>query len=201
LGEYIHIPSEKIMRIKLLATSVLIGAGIALAGCTTTTMNSSSASPSDKQGEIRSSVHASMDRLYSTVRGSRDLVAHSRAVLVFPDVLAAGLGIGGEYGEGELLINGAGAGFYRTVSASFGFQAGAQSKAIYFIFENQEALDKFRAAKGWAAGVDASVAFLKVGANGDIDSNSVRAPISVIVLTNAGLMYNVTIEGTKVTKI
>ncbi|KHJ61691.1 YSC84-related protein, partial [Burkholderia glumae] len=80
-------------------------------------------------------------------------------------------------------------------------QAGAQSKAVIFLFMTQDALDKFRASNGWAAGADASVALVKMGANGAIDSNTATAPVEVVVLTNAGLMGDVSINGTKVTKL
>ena len=65
----------------------------------------------------------------------------------------------------------------------------------------QEALDKFRSSAGWTAGVDASVAVIKAGANGDLDLNTATKPVSVFVMTNQGLMANLTIEGTKITKL
>ena len=65
----------------------------------------------------------------------------------------------------------------------------------------QEALDKFQNSKGWTAGVDASVAVIKAGVNGDIDLNTVTQPVNVFVMTNKGLMANLTVEGTKVTKL
>ncbi|SIL46540.1 Uncharacterized conserved protein [Mycobacteroides abscessus subsp. abscessus] len=65
----------------------------------------------------------------------------------------------------------------------------------------QDSLDKFVASKGWTAGVDASVAVAKIGANGEIDTNTIRQPVIGFVVTNAGLMANLTIEGTKVTRL
>ena len=84
---------------------------------------------------------------------------------------------------------------------TWGFQAGAQSKALIMMFMTQEALDKFRASNGWTAGADASVAVIKTGAQGTIDLASATAPVSAFALTNAGLMAGVTIDGTKVTKL
>ena len=82
-----------------------------------------------------------------------------------------------------------------------GLQVGAESKALVFLFMTQESLDRFRDSHGWAGGVDASVALLKVGANGDIDANSARAPTLAFVMTNSGLMADLSLEGTKITKI
>ncbi|MGF6806875.1 lipid-binding SYLF domain-containing protein [Paraburkholderia sp. Clong3] len=86
-------------------------------------------------------------------------------------------------------------------SGSFGLQAGAQSKAIIFLFMTQDSLDKFRNAEGWSAGVDASVALVKIGANGAVDTTTATAPVQVFVLTNAGLMGDVSLQGTKVTRL
>jgi lipid-binding SYLF domain-containing protein len=82
-----------------------------------------------------------------------------------------------------------------------GLQIGAQSKAIIFLFMTQDSLDKFRNSKGWSVGVDASVALIRVGANGELDLNSVTGPVVAFVMTNAGLMANLTLEGTKITRL
>ena len=129
------------------------------------------------------------------------LVAKSRGVLVFPSVLQVGFIVGGQYGEGALRVGGSSVGYYSTVSGSFGLQAGAQSKAIIFCFMTQDALDRFRSADGWSVGADASVALVKVGANGAVDSTTATAPVEVFILTNAGLMADVSLAGTKVSKL
>lgn len=178
--------------VALLSVSTLL-----LSGCTTT----AGAGTAGKRQEIDASANAALSRLSSTVPGSRELLNKARGVLVFPSVLAAGLGIGGEYGEGALRIGGRSVDYYSTASASFGWQIGAQSKAVIFLFMTQEALDKFRTSEGWTAGVDASVAIVKVGANGDVDLNTAMQPVNVFVMTNKGLMANLTIEGTKITKL
>ncbi|MDQ6683860.1 MAG: YSC84-related protein [Pseudomonadota bacterium] len=151
--------------------------------------------------EIDQGYQQTLDRLYATTPGSRELVAKSRGVLVFPKVYAAGFVVGGEYGEGELRVANQVAGYYRTTTGSLGLQIGAQSKALVFIFMNEEALNKFRAGNGWAGGVDASVAVLKAGANGAVDVSAGGASTVAFIMTNAGLMANLNIEGTKVTRI
>jgi lipid-binding SYLF domain-containing protein len=187
----------------LKTTASLAVAGFALAGCTTTTtgQNDAKAAPGSRRRELESSADTTLSRLYTTVPGSRELIAKSRGVLIFPSVIAAGLVVGGQYGEGVLRTGGRTAGFYKTISASFGFQAGAQSKALIFLFMTQDALDKFNSRDGWSVGGDASVAVLKMGANGAVDTTSATAPVEAFVLTNAGLMANLTLEGTKVSKL
>ena len=182
----------------LTQSAALLGIGSLLfSGCTTT----AGAGTAGKRQEIDADANAALTRLSSTVPGSRELLGKARGVLVFPSVLAAGLGIGGEYGEGVLRVGGRSVDYYSTVSASFGWQIGAQSKAVIFLFMTQDALDKFRTSEGWTAGVDASVAVVKTGANGDVDLNTVMQPVNVFVMTNKGLMANLTIEGTKITKL
>ncbi|PFH30550.1 MULTISPECIES: BPSL1445 family SYLF domain-containing lipoprotein [Burkholderia] len=183
------------------AAAVMLGS-LALAGCTTTPDKPESASASaSKRESIDASVNATLSRLYSTVPGSRELVSKSRGVLVFPNVLQAGFIVGGQSGNGALRVGGSTVGYYNTSSLSVGLQAGAQSKAIVFLFMTQDALDSFRKSEGWSAGADASVAVVKVGANGAVDSNTATAPVEVLVLTNAGLMGDLSVNGTKVTRL
>ena len=85
--------------------------------------------------------------------------------------------------------------------SSFGFQAGAQSKAMVLMFMTQAALDKFRASSGWTAGVDAAVAAVKVGADAQIDTATATAPVVAFAMTNVGLMANLSLEGTKFSKL
>lgn len=177
----------------------------AMAGCSTTASVSGAEGSNSSTAEGRRSIdagyHDTLDRLYASTPGSRELVAKARGVLVFPRVISAGLVVGGAYGEGELRSGGAVEGYYRTTTGSVGWQIGAQSRALVFLFMTQDALDRFLASKGWAGGLDASVAVLKLGANGEIDANTARAPTIAFVMTNAGLMANLTLEGTKVTRI
>ncbi|MEW9583545.1 YSC84-related protein [Paraburkholderia sp. DGU8] len=187
----------------LTGSAALATAGLGLAGCTTTSP-ASSASPAANAGKretINAGVDSTLARLYENVNGSRELVAKARGVLVFPSVISAGFWIGGQYGEGALRVNGQTTGYYSTVAGSFGLQIGAQSKALIFLFMTQEALDKFLHSQGWAAGADATVAVLKVGANGAVDTSTATGPVEAFVLTNGGLMAGVSLEGTKVSRL
>ncbi|MEM5342476.1 BPSL1445 family SYLF domain-containing lipoprotein [Paraburkholderia azotifigens] len=186
----------------LKSTAALAFGTLALAGCTTTkSSGESAATDMSKRQSIDASVDGTMSRLYTTVNGSRELVAKSRGILVFPSVLQVGFVVGGQYGEGALRVGGSSVGYYSTISGSFGLQAGAQSKAIIFCFMTQDALDKFRSSDGWSVGADASVALVKMGANGAVDSTTATAPVEVFILTNAGLMADVSLAGTKVSKL
>lgn len=187
-------------RRKAIVAAVSIAAGAALfSGCTTNI--GATSSPAQKKAEIDKGADATLAMLYSTVPGSRELAGKARGILVFPKIYAAAFGIGGEYGEGALRVGGRTVDYYSTAAASYGFQAGAQSKALVMMFMTPQALDKFRASKGWTAGADASVVVMKTGAQGTVDTTSVSADVSAFPLTNAGLMAGVSVDGSKVSKL
>jgi lipid-binding SYLF domain-containing protein len=188
------------MRILALATAAALGLG-SVTGCSTTTSTATGDSPMAKRESIDASVDAALTKLYQQVPGSRELVAKSRGTLVFPSVLSAGFVVGGSYGEGALRRGSRTVGYYSTAAGSVGLLAGAESKSIILLFMTQEALDKFEASKGWTVGADASVTLVTVGANAQIDSKTAQQSIIGFVLTNGGLMANVSLEGTKFTRL
>jgi lipid-binding SYLF domain-containing protein len=151
--------------------------------------------------EIDAEVGATLREFEWRIGGARELLVKATAVLVFPTVIKAGMGIGGEYGEGALLIRGRTAGYYNTVAASFGFQLGAQARSVIIAFMTPEALTDFRRARGWKVGVDGSVALITVGIGGSIDSSKIVSPIVGFIFDGKGLMYNLTLEGSKITRI
>ncbi|MYN12565.1 twin-arginine translocation pathway signal [Pusillimonas sp. TS35] len=175
-------------------------AGMVFSGCTTTAPDSAQ-STSERRAAVDSRVDATLQRLYEVAPAARAEVANAKGVLIFPKVLSAGFIVGGEHGDGVLRVGGRNEGYYSTTSGSFGLQAGAQSKAIVMLFKTQEALDHFRKSNGWKVGADATVAVANIGANGVIDSNTLRQPVVAFVMTNAGLMAGVSLEGTKISKL
>lgn len=183
-----------------MAAMALACAGLTMTGCTTTT-GEAKPSPAAIKTEIEQGAYNTLERLYKEVPGSSELVRKANGVLIFPNVVAAGLVVGGEYGKGVLRSGAQSVDYYSVASLSVGFQAGAQSKAVVLLFMSRDALDKFRNGKGWTAGVDGSVALIKVGANGEIDTATANNPIQGFVLTNAGLMANLNLEGTKISKL
>jgi lipid-binding SYLF domain-containing protein len=151
--------------------------------------------------QIDAAVEDTLRDFFHRIRGSRELVAKSTAVLVFPSVIKAGIGIGGEYGEGALLTRGRTLEYYNTVSASIGFQLGAQARSVIIVFMTPEALTSFRRVNGWKVGVDGSVALVNVGIGGSIDTSKIASPIVGFIFDGKGLMYNLTLEGSKISRI
>lgn len=189
---------SKLRSIGVAAT--LVAASLAFAGCTTTRPHTSG-TPAEQRAEINSGVDATLSRLQESSPQARDLVSRAKGVLVFPSVLSAGFVVGAEHGRGELRVDGRNQGYYSTTGGSIGFQAGAQSKAVIVLFMTDDALRQFQQSKGWTVGADATVAVANIGANGNIDSNTIRKPVVGFVLNNAGLMAGVSLDGSKINRL
>jgi lipid-binding SYLF domain-containing protein len=151
--------------------------------------------------EINAEVQQAIKDFRKHTSAGAQLADKASGMLVFPSVIKAGIGIGGEYGEGALLVKGKTVAYYNLASASIGFQLGAQARSQIVLFMNDKALAEFRASKGWQAGVDGSVALATLGAGGAIDTETAKAPIIGFIFSNKGLMYNLTFEGSKITRI
>ena len=151
--------------------------------------------------EIDAKANAVPQKFYKEVGAAKELSKKSKGILIFPDVVKAGLIIGGEYGEGTLRIKRKTVEYYSTVAGSIGLQIGAQSKAVILMFMDKEVLSAFRTSDGWEIGVDGSVAIMEYGAGDSIDTNSIKDPVIGFVFGNKGLMVNLTLEGTKISKI
>ena len=151
--------------------------------------------------EIDAKVNAAIKRFYDEVDGAKELGNKSKGILVFPSVIKAGFGIGGEYGEGALRIHGKTVDYYSTAAASIGLQLGAQAKTVILMFMANDALKDFQKSDGWEVGVDGSVAVVTLGAGKSLDTTNMKDPIIGFIFNNQGLMFNLTLEGSKITKI
>jgi lipid-binding SYLF domain-containing protein len=151
--------------------------------------------------EIDVSVDVALERFNKEVKGAKEFLKSAKGVLVFPSVYKAGFVIGGEYGEGALRIGGKTVDYYSTIAGSWGLQIGGQKKTVILVFMQNEAVKKFRASSGWKAGVDGSVALITVGAGEAIDTTNIKDPIVGFVFGQKGLMANLTLEGSKYTKL
>ena len=140
--------------------------------------------------QLDAEVREAVNTLYAHSSAAKELAARASGMLVFPNVYKGGMGIGGEYGEGALLIGGSTVAYYNTVSASIGFQLGAQKKSQVILFMNPGELQKFRDSEGWKVGVDGSVAIATLGAGGQIDTETSKKPESPAAATvvSKGLM-------------
>ena len=112
-----------------------------------------------------------------------------------------GFGVGGEYGEGVLLVKDQPAAYFATAGASFGLQLGAQYKTEIILFMTRQALVDFRNSRGWEVGVNASVTLVELGAAGRIDTAAIKQPVVGFIFSNKGLMYDLCFDGSKISRI
>ncbi|MFH1045127.1 MAG: YSC84-related protein [Pseudomonadota bacterium] len=151
--------------------------------------------------EINAEVKQALKNFREHTSAGDELSKKAAGMLVFPNVIKVGIGIGGEFGEGALLVKGKTVAYYNIAAASIGLQLGAQARSQIVLFMNDKVFNEFRKSEGWKAGVDGSVALATLGAGGSIDTETAKQPIIGFIFSNKGLMYNLTFEGSKITRI
>jgi len=179
-------------------TATMKGFLFALAACLFAFAGSADAASKSK---IDRRVDKALAEFRDQIGGADAVLSRAAGVLVFPSIKKAGIGIGGEYGEGALRIGGRTVAYYSSAAASIGFQLGAQARRQIIVFLDQKALEKFRASDGWEIGVDASVAVVTLDAGGQIDTKELNQPIVAFIFDGKGLMYNLALEGSKISRI
>ncbi|HEV3181249.1 MAG TPA: YSC84-related protein [Steroidobacteraceae bacterium] len=150
---------------------------------------------------IDTQVSATLDRFYKLKPENKSLVDHAVAVLVFPDITKAGIGVGGEHGDGALLEHGNTSGHYSISGASVGATLGVSHHSEVIIFNTQAARDKFVNGQDWSIGADASVAVAKTGVGGNYDTTTLQRPVLAFVFGEKGLMGDASLVGAKISKI
>ena len=155
----------------------------------------------DKAKKIDASADEALDRFYKQVKDAKAFVRKSKALLIMPNVVKAGLIVGGEYGRDPLRINGKTVDYYNVISGSFGAQIGAEAKDWVIMFMTDAALKKFRESKGWEAGVDGNVAVITTGGGDSGTTRNADGEIIGFVFDVKGLFADVSFKGAKFTKL
>ena len=150
---------------------------------------------------IDARVAAALDFMYSTYPGTRELQARSAGQLVMPLITEAGLGFGGSFGRGALIVGGATVDYYSATAGSAGLQIGAQQYSHVLFFMTEDALMDFRQSPGWAAGADLDYAIDNQGEVLRAETTTSLAPVIAVVFAQTGLRLGATLEGVKYTRI
>ena len=175
--------------------TALAGGVIALA------VSASDVSAAQTAAELSAAVQKTIANCYQTVQTCKEFGNKASGMLVFPEVTKAAIGVGGEYGEGALLVGGKPAGFYSTSAASIGLQLGAEQRSQIIMFMTDEALKKFQTSDGWEIGGKAGVTVIDTGMSGKIDTTSFNEPVVGYIFGEKGLMADLSFEGQKISKI
>ena len=153
------------------------------------------------RAEIDRSSRAALKTLMNQNAGARAIAKEARATLVFPSIVKAGLGVGGAYGEGELIKGGATVDYYSSFTGSWGLQAGAQSYGYVVFLMNDDAVNYLEQSQGWEIGVGPTVVLVNAGVAENLSTSTLQDDAYAFIFDQKGLMAGVSIEGTKITRL
>jgi lipid-binding SYLF domain-containing protein len=151
--------------------------------------------------EIDKAVNGALKKLYAKSQAAKDLSKVAKGILVFPSILKGGFLVGAQYGEGALRKEGKTAGYYETVSASYGLQAGIQKFGYAMFFTDEASLDYLNRSDGWEIGVGPNITVVDAGMARSFTTTTGKEGIFVFFFDQKGLMAGLGIQGTKITKI
>ena len=155
----------------------------------------------DSAAEIDSKVDQALADLYRQSSEAKMLAERAKGILVFPKIIKAGLIIGGQAGDGALRKNNKTAGYYNTISVSYGLQVGVQWFGYAMYFMNDAALDYLDNSDGWEIGTGPSIVLVDKGAAGGFSTTSLKDDVYVFFFEQKGLMAGLGLQGTKISKI
>lgn len=190
---------------KNLGTALIILATfVTLAACQSTPNTSNTSNTSSKSAdaaEIDREVNVSLQKLYETTPLANLLREEAKGVLVFPNIIKGGFIVGGQFGEGALRQNGKTTGYYNTIAASYGLQAGIQGFGYALFFMNDEALSYLDKSAGWEIGVGPSIVIVDAGVAKSITTTTAQDDVYAFIFDQKGLMAGIGIQGSKITRI
>lgn len=174
---------------------------LATLGLTLLGLAASSGAIAASKAAIDVAVIDALKPFYAGKPEHRDLASRAAGVLVFPKITKGGVGIAGEYGEGVLQIDGKTVDYYSIGGGSVGLTLGVAQRSEIIMFMTRESLAKFVESKGWTVGADTGVAVVSEGAGGVYDTKTLQRPIIGFVYGEKGLMGDISLEGSKITKL
>ncbi len=151
-------------------------------------------------GEMDTKVSTALERLYEKSETARLMGEKAKGILVFPEIIKGGFIVGGQYGEGVLLIDGKPGGDYSTVQVSYGLQAGLQKYGYALFMMTDSALEWLDKSGGWELGVGPTIVVVDVGAAKSLTTTTARSEIYAFFFDQKGLMGGLGVQGTKITK-
>jgi lipid-binding SYLF domain-containing protein len=190
---WLYIPEEVTMS-STSRRAILAAVALAIFAVRTTTAHASAAS-------ISSNSRAALKTLYAANPTAKMMGGKAKAILVFPKILKAGFMFGAQGGEGAIFKGGKVTGYYRTLAASYGFQAGVQSFGYALFFMSQSAVDYLAKSKGWEIGSGPSVVIVDEGMAKSLSTTTLKDDVYAVIFDQKGLMAGIGIQGSKITRI
>lgn len=159
------------------------------------------AARAESAAELDRKSAAAMQQMLASNSGARALAKEAHAVLVFPQIVKGGFIFGGQFGDGVLRERGRVTGYYRSIAASYGLQAGVQAFGYALFFMNEKALHYFHESEGFELGVGPSIVVLDRGMAAAMTTTTARSDIYAVFFDQKGLMAGIGLQGTKITQI
>ena len=188
--------TKKVMR----TNKLLLSAILAIATATISTLSAGLALAASAS-EIDRSATQALSMLYATTPGARALADKSKAILIFPSIVKGGFIVAGQLGDGALRKRGRTVGYYRSIAASYGFQAGAQSFGYVLFFMDEASLAYLNKSGGWELGTGPSLVVLDKGFGKNLSTTTMQKGVYAFIFNQKGLMGGIGIQGSKITKI
>ena len=151
--------------------------------------------------KIEADSRAALKSLYDGSPGAKALGAKARGILAFPNVVKAGLVVGGQGGDGVLLVNDKVVDHYNTAAVSIGLPAGAQSFGYVLFFMSDKVFNDFRKSKNFEIGVGPNIVIIDAGAAKDLNTETAKADVYAMIFDQKGLMAGIGLQGSKITKL
>ncbi|MGH7845516.1 MAG: YSC84-related protein [Candidatus Binatia bacterium] len=151
--------------------------------------------------EINRNAAQSLATLYNNTPGAKALADKAVAVLVFPSIVKGGFIIAGQFGDGALRKNGKTVAYYRSLAASYGFQAGAQAFGYVLFFMDDASVKYLDNSDGWELGTGPSLVVLDTGFGKNLSTTTLQKGVYAFIFDQKGLMGGIGIQGSKITKI
>ena len=145
--------------------------------------------------------NAALQTLYGQSPRARELGRKAVAILIFPKITKAGFLVGGQGGNGVLLMGGRPAGYFSIYAGSFGLQAGVQQFSYAQFIITRSALDYMKKSDGWAIGSGPSVVVVDEGFAKTMNTTTLSNDVYAMPFGQKGLMAGLGLEGSKITRI
>lgn len=155
----------------------------------------------ESREELTSDAREALQNLYASNEEARLLGKKAVGILVFPSIVKAGFLFGGQIGDGVLFQGGRATGYYNSVAASYGLQAGVQVFGYALFFMNRKALDYLDASDGWDIGSGPSLVVVDEGFGKSFSAATVTQDVYAFIFNQKGLMGGIGLQGSKITRI
>jgi lipid-binding SYLF domain-containing protein len=157
--------------------------------------------PAASAAELDRDAQKALGDLYAKSPSAKTMGEKAIGILVFPGIVKGGFIVGGQYGEGALIKDGKTVGYYNTIAASYGLQAGLQKFGYALFFMTESALKWIDKSDGWEIGVGPSIVIVDVGAAASMTSTTAQSDIYAFFFDQKGLMAGIGLQGTKITRL